>query len=152
MVSAQTGAPAGSGSYTWHAELVSHDTVKRMLTAKVSAVDTAVGEALKKHKVGDRVLLHWSGIHTAAHGVRDLRAYDAALAAKDEFMLPATLASGQLQNDYLTVTVTVPASAESSLKEVKPGEWITLTSPHRPSPQADAVMSVRPYVVAPTSS
>jgi hypothetical protein len=150
--SAQTGAPAASTSYTWHAELVSHDTAKRTVTVKVAAVDPAVGEGLKKHRAGDRVLIHWSGIHAAAHGVRDVRAFDAALASKDEFMLPATLAAGQLENNYVTIALAVPASAESGLKSVTPGAWITLTSPHRPGAQADAVMSVRPYVMAPATS
>jgi hypothetical protein len=59
--------------------------------------------------------------------------------------MPAELVSPEAPNQYITLRVSVPESALSGLKAVKPGEWVTVTARHRPSTDAEAVIAVKPY-------
>ena len=47
--------------------------------------------------------------------------------------------------DYITTRVKVPESAMSAIKTVRPGEWVTVTSRHRPSTDDEPVVAIRPY-------
>ena len=132
-------------TYAWHAELVSLDEGTRTLTVKARAVDAALAD-VKKFKAGERVLLKWSGFDTSADAIRGVAKYGASQASTDRFLFPADLATPELQNDYVTFKVQVPADAIAELKTLKPGEWITFTARHRPASDADAVVAVRPYV------
>lgn len=60
-------------------------------------------------------------------------------------MLPAELVSTEAPNQYVTIRVKVPETGLSAIKAVKPGEWVTITSRHRPSTDDEAVVSVRPW-------
>ena len=60
-------------------------------------------------------------------------------------MLPAELVSTEAPNQYLTIRVKVPESGVSAIDTVKPGEWVTVTSRHRPSTDDEAVVAVTPY-------
>ena len=59
--------------------------------------------------------------------------------------MPAELVSTEAPNQYITIRLKVPASSIAAAKDVKPGQWVTLISKHRPSTGSDAVVSVRPY-------
>jgi hypothetical protein len=72
--------------------------------------------------------------------------YDAAQSAKEQFMLPVELVSPMAQNDYVTIKLRAPDSAAGALGTIKPGEWVTITSKHRPSGDADQIVSIRAYV------
>jgi hypothetical protein len=61
------------------------------------------------------------------------------------WVLPAELVSTEAPNQYLTIRVKVPESVLSAINTVKPGEWVTVTSRHRPSSDDEAVVAVRPY-------
>jgi len=54
------------------------------------------------------------------------------------------LASPDVQNEYLTFKFRAP-SAVGSLKSVKPGEWVTVTTKKGSANDAQAVVSVEPY-------
>ena len=60
-------------------------------------------------------------------------------------VLPAELVSTEAPNQYVTIRVKVPEGGVAALKAVKPGEWATVTSRHRPSTDAEAVVTVKPY-------
>jgi hypothetical protein len=71
--------------------------------------------------------------------------YDGARAAKEPFLLPVELASTEMQNDYLSVRIRVPAQSAAAITAIKPGEWVTMTTRHRPAGDGEAVVSVRHY-------
>ena len=139
-------APAAATTYLWHAELVSFDQAASTLTLKTQLVGTTAAADLKNFKSGDRVILQWSGFDTSANGVRGVMKYDAAQPRKDAFLLPVELVNPAPQNDYVTIKLHAPESAAAAVKAVKPGEWVTITSKHRPSGDADTVVAIRPYV------
>ena len=138
--------PAAATNYMWHAELVSFDQAAKTITLKTQVVGQTAATDLKNFKAGDRVILHWSGFDNSANGVRGVMKYDAAQSAKEPFLLPVELVSPTPQNDYLTIKLRAPDAAAASLKAVKPGEWVTITSKHRPAGDADAIVAIRPYV------
>ncbi len=140
--------PGNAASYAWHAELVSSDQSARTVTLKAMAVGTGAADQLKTFKAGDRILLQWSGFDNSANGVRGFMKYDAAQASKDEFLLPVELVSPTLDSSYVTFTLRMQNSPANALDGVKPGEWVTITSKHRPVADADTIVSIRPYVQA----
>jgi hypothetical protein len=77
--------------------------------------------------------------------VRQVRRPGSGGKIDENLVLPAELVSTEAPNQYLTIRVKVPESALSALKSVKPGEWVTITSRHRPSTDDEAVVAVRPY-------
>ena len=60
-------------------------------------------------------------------------------------VLPAELVSTEAPNQYLTIRVKVPEASATAIKDVKPGQWVTVTSRHRPATEADAVVAVKPW-------
>jgi exosome complex RNA-binding protein Csl4 len=132
-------------TYTWNGELVSSDTTAKTMTVKSRvAYHEAISE-LKHFKAGDRVWIVWSGVHDSSDAVRQVRRSDTGRAIDENLVLPAELVSTDAPNQYLTIRVKVPESALAAIKTVKPGEWVTVTSRHRPSTEDDAVVAVRPY-------
>lgn len=144
--------PANATTYAWHAELVSFDQAAKTITVKAQVVSQTAAGGLKNFKAGDRVLLHWSGFDMSASGIRGVMKYDASQSAKEPFLLPVELVSPTPQNDYITIKLRAPDAAAAALTAVKAGEWITITSKHRPAGDADQVVAIRPYVQAPTQS
>ena len=108
------------------------------------AYSEAVSE-LKQFKAGDPVWVVWSGLHDYSDAVRQIRRADSNRKIEENLVLPAELASTEAPNQYVTIRVRVPESSMTTLKSMKPGEWVTVTSRHRPSTEAEAVVAVRPY-------
>jgi hypothetical protein len=132
-------------TYTWNGELVSLDTTAKTMTVKSRvAYQEAISE-LKHFKAGDRVWIVWSGIHDSSDAVRQVRRPETGRKIDENLVLPAELVSTDAPNQYLTIRVKVPESGLAAIKTVKPGEWVTVTSRHRPSTEDDAVVAVRPY-------
>ena len=141
---AQSEIPKGD-TFTWPGELVSVDTATRTATVKARvAYPEAVGE-LKQFSPGERIWVVWSGLHDYSDAVRQIRRADAGRKVDEPLVMPAELVSPEAPNQYITLRVRVPESALSSLKAMKPGEWVTVTARHRPSSDADAVVAVKPY-------
>jgi uncharacterized protein involved in tolerance to divalent cations len=144
IAAAQSSQP-NSSTYTWLGELVSADTTGMTITVKSRvAYQEAVSE-LKQFKPGETVWVVWSGIHDYSDAVRQIRRFDAGKKIDDNLVLPAELVSTEAPNQYITIRVKVPANGLAATQGVKPGEWVTVTSRHRPSTAADAVVAVRPY-------
>ena len=147
---AQSSQPK-SDTYTWNGELVSLDTTAKTITVKSRvAYQEAISE-LKHFKPGDRVWIVWSGIHDFSDAVRQVRRSETGRKIDENLVLPAELVSTETPNQYLTIRIKVPESALTALTTVKTGEWVTVTSRHRPSTEDDAIVSVRPYGVSTTT-
>jgi hypothetical protein len=149
-VMAQSSQPR-SDTYTWNGELVSLDPTAKTITVKSRvAYQEAISE-LKHLKAGDRVWIVWSGIHDSSDAVRQLRRYEAGRKIDEDLVLPAELVSTEAPNQYLTIRIKVPESGLDAIKTVKSGQWVTVTSRHKPLTEDDAVVAVRPYGASPTT-
>ena len=134
-----------SDTYTWNGEFVSLDTTAKTMTVKSRvAYQEAISE-LKNFKAGDRVWIWWSGVQDSSDAVRQIRRPETGRKIDENLMLPAELVSTEAPNQYITIRVKVPETGLSAVKAVKPGEWVTVTSRHRPSTDDEAVVAVRPY-------
>jgi hypothetical protein len=147
---AQASPPHGD-TYTWHAELVSVDTNAKTMTVKARVAYPEAVTALKHFKAGDRVWVVWSGIHDSSDAVREVRRSEPGRKIDGTLVLPAELVSTEAPSQYLTMRVGVPESGLSAIGTVKPGEWVTVTSRHRPATDDGAVVAVRPYAASTTT-
>ena len=140
-----------SDTYTWNGELVSLDTTAHTMTVKSRiAYQEAISE-LTHFKGGDRVWIVWSGILDSTDAVRQVRRSDTGRRIDENLVLPAELVSTETPNQYLTIRIKVPESSVTTIKRVKSGEWVTVTSRHQPSTEDAAVVSVRPYGASTTT-
>ena len=131
--------------YSWHGELVALDASARMVTLKSKVVGTdAVGD-LARVKAADRVALTWSGMDRYADGIRRVVKQDGTKAPSEPFTFPVAFVAFDQANQYVTFRLPVPAASVEALKSVKPGEWVTATSRHRPAKDSDIVSAIRPY-------
>jgi hypothetical protein len=137
---------SSSDTWQWAGELVSIDATALTMTVKSRVVYQDAISELKQFKPGERLLIVWSGVHDYSDGVRQVRRAQPGSETRDTFVLPAELVSTEAPNQYVTIRVKVPESAIANLKAVKPGEWVMVTSRHRPSTDAGAVTAVKPYV------
>lgn len=135
-------------TFTWSGELVSFDAIAKSMTVKSRvAYQEAISE-LTHFKAGDHVWVVWSGNHDYSDAVRQVRRADTGRTIDDPLVLPAELVSTEAPNQYITIRVKLPESALAAITTVKPGQWVTVTSRHRPSTDADAVVAVRPYATS----
>ena len=134
-----------SDTYTWNGELVSLDTTTMTMTVKSRVAYPEAMSELKHFKAGDRVWIVWSGVQDSSDAVRQVRRSETGRKIDENLVLPAELISTEAPNSYITIRVKVPESAQAAIKAAKPGEWVTVTSRHRPSSDADAVVAVRPW-------
>ena len=140
-----------SGTYTWNGEFVSLDTTAKTVTVKSRvAYQEAISE-LKNFKAGDRVWIWWSGVQDSSDAVRQVRRPETGRKIDENLMLPAELVSTEAPNQYVTIRVKVPETGLSAIKAVKPGEWVTVTSRHRPSTDDEAVVAIRPWGASTTT-
>ena len=141
---AQASSP-NTETYTWFGELVSVDTSAMKMTVKSRCAYPEAVSELKQFKSGEPVWVVWSGLHDYSDAVRQIRRVDTNRKIDENLVLPAELVSTEAPNQYVTIRVKVPESSVAALKAVKPGEWVTVTSRHRPSADADAVVAVKAY-------
>ena len=140
-----------SETYTWNGEFVSHDATAMTMTVKSRvAYQEAIAE-LKHFKAGDRVWIVWSGVQDSSDAVRQVRRFETGRTIDENLVLPAELVSTEAPNSYITIRVKAPESALAAVKAVKPGEWVTVTSRHRPASDTEAVVAVRPWSQATTN-
>lgn len=134
--------PSPSSPYTWSAELVAFDQAASTVTVKARRVETTDRELKLELDPGERAMLTWSGISTAA-GIRDIEPGETS--SYDRMTLPVEYVGSELDGRYVSFKVPVPAEAAAKLSQLAPGQWVTATSPHRPQSAQDAVVSIRPY-------
>ncbi len=140
-----------SETYTWNGEFVSHDATAMTMTVKSRvAYQEAIAE-LKHFKAGDRVWIVWSGVQDSSDAVRQVRRLETGRTIDENLVLPAELVSTEAPHSYITIRVKAPESALAAVKTVKPGEWVTVTSRHRPASDTEAVVAVRPWSQATTN-
>jgi hypothetical protein len=140
-----------SDTYTWNGELVSVDATAMTMTVKSRvAYQEAISE-LKHVKPGDRVWIVWSGVSDSSDAVRQIRRSETGRTIDENMALPAELISTEAPDSYITIRVKVPESGLAAVKAVKPGEWVTVTSRHRPASDAEAVVAVKPWSQATTN-
>ena len=144
-VAAAQSSPRSSDTYTWPGEFVSVDTTGMTMTVKPRVAYPEAVSELKQFKAGEPVWVVWSGIHDYSDAVRQVRRVATGKKIEEDLVMPAELVSAEAPNQHVTIRVKVPASSLADIKALKPGDWVTVTSRHRPSTDADAVVTVRPY-------
>jgi len=145
VISAAQSSQKSGDTYQWSGEFVSVDTTASTLTVKPRvAYQEAIAE-LKQFKPGERVWVVWSGVHDYSDAVRRFRRAETGSKISEDLVLPAELVSTETPNQYVTIRVKVPGSTLARIKAVKPGEWVTITSRHRPASDTEAVVDVTPY-------
>ena len=142
------GAPSTAstaGTFTWLGELLSMEPAARTMTVKVRVAYQEALSELAKFKAGEPVWVVWSGVSDYSDAVREFRRPEANRQVPDTLMMPAELVSPEATQQYVTLRVKVPEAAMAAVRNVKTGEWVTVTSRQRPAAEVDAVVSVRPY-------
>ena len=147
---AQSAQPAAD-TYTWSGELVSLDENARILTVKSRVVGEQPMTELPKFKAGDKIVLTWSGYDKYADAINHAVRYDATKKAEERFTFPAEFVAFDKDHQYVTFKVPIPADSISKIRSLKPGEWVTATSPHKKG-ESQPIVSVRPYVWSSTET
>ena len=137
-----------SETYSWSGELVAFDVNGRTITVKSRVVGDQALKELPQLNAGDRIILTWSGFDTYADAVSRAVRYDAAKKWNEPFMFPVEFVAYEAQRQYVTFKFQVPAASVGAIRSLKPGEWITATSKHRPSSETDAITAVNAYAAS----
>jgi hypothetical protein len=132
-------------AFSWSGELVALDKTTRFLTVKSRVVGEQSDAEFGRLKAGERVILTWSGYDKYADAIREVRSAGVNK-SEERFTFPSEFVSFDPAHRYLTFKVQIPQNSLGNLNSLKPGEWVTATSPHGPSAKATPVVSVRPYV------
>jgi hypothetical protein len=145
-VGAQSVQPT-SETYSWSGELVSVDAIGRTITVKSRVVGHQALKELPQFKLGDRIVLTWSGFDTYADAISRAVRDDATKKWSEPFTFPVEfVAYGPRQ--YVTFKFQVPVGSVEAVKAVKSGEWVTATSKHRPSNETEAITAVNAYTAS----
>ena len=137
-----------SDTYSWSGELVAFDPTARTITVKARVVGDQALADLPHFKSGDRIVLTWSGLDRYADAISRAVRYDAAKKWNEPFTFAVDFVAYESPRQYVTFKFTVPVGSVDALKAVKPGEWVTATSRHRPSSETEAITAVRAYTAA----
>jgi len=132
-------------AFSWSGELVAVDETARLITVKSRVVGEQATAEFGRLKTGERIMLTWSGYDKYADAIREVRSA-AVNKAEERFTFPAEFVSFDADHRYLTFKVQIPQNSLGNLKSLKPGEWVTATSPHGPSAKSNPVVTVKPYV------
>lgn len=143
-VGAQSVQPT-SPTYSWSGELVGLDEDGRTITVKSRVVGEQALAELSRFKAGDRIVLTWSGFDTYADAISRAVRYDAAKKWNEPFTFPVEFVAYEVPRQYVTFKFQVPAASVAAIKSLKPGEWVTATSRHRPSSESEAITAVNAY-------
>jgi hypothetical protein len=134
-----------SETFSWSGELVTLEETARFITVKSRVVGEQTAAELGRPKAGERIVLTWSGYDKYADAIREVRS-SSVNKPEERFTFPAEFVSFDADHRYLTFKVQIPQNSLGNLKALKPGEWLTATSPHGPSAKSNPVVMVKPYV------
>jgi hypothetical protein len=148
-VGAQSVQPT-SDTYSWSGELVAFDANGRTITVKSPVVGEQALAELPRFTAGERIVLTWSGFDTYADAISRAARYDAGKKWNEPFTFPVEFVAYESPRKYLTFKFQVPATSVDAIKSLKPGEWVTGTSKHRPSNESEAIMAVNAYTASPS--
>jgi hypothetical protein len=136
-----------SKTFTWSAEFVGFEESTRILILKAPVVGEQAPADLGRFKAGERMMLRWSGYDTSADAISTaIRPAD--VKTDERFVFPADFVAFDANRRYATFKVQIPENNIASLKSLKPGEWVTATSPHGSSSKTTPIVTIRPYVVS----
>lgn len=124
---AQSGDPKGD-TYQWSGELVAVDATASTLTVKSRIAHQEAVSEVKQFKPGEKVWIVWSGVHDYSDAVRQVRRASIGNKSDEDLVMPAELVSTETPNQYLTMRVKLPEDSLAAIKDVKPGQWLTVTS------------------------
>jgi hypothetical protein len=133
-----------SETYLWHGELVAVDQATKVITVKSMVWGDAL-EELGHFKAGDRVMLGWSGTDKYANAVNHVTRYDATKKSDGRFAFPAEFVSFDAAQKFVTFKAPIPAESLLKLQALKPGQWVTATSPHGNASVAQPIVSIRGF-------
>jgi len=142
-MTAQSQSQTAADTFIWHGELVSVDQATGTFTVKARMLSDAAKD-VARFKAGDTVVLTWSGVDKYADAIRHIAKQDVNQKITDPFAVAVELASPDVQNDYVTFKFRA-GNAVESVKSVKPGEWVTVTTKKGSANNTQAVVSVEPY-------
>jgi hypothetical protein len=129
-------------TYTWSAELVAFDAASNTITVKAMLVSNPQATDLSALSAGDRAVLTWSGLSTAA-GVRAVERGNES--SFDRMTMPIEYVSSELDGRYVSFKVPIPVKDAGAIAKLTPGTYVTATSPLRAKSAAEAVAAIRPY-------
>jgi hypothetical protein len=139
----QSSVPA-SENFSWSGELVALDETAAILTVKASVVGDEAPKFFAGAKAGERLTLTWSGVDKYSDAINGATKYNAAK-SKERFVFPAEFVAFDASRRYVTFKVPIPKESIAQIKTVKPGEWITATSPHGQASDSKPIAGVVPY-------
>ena len=141
-----------SETYSWSGELVALDAATRTITVKSRVVGEQALAELPRFKAGDKIVLRWSGFDTYADAISRAVRYDAATKWSEPFTFPVEFVAYEEPRQYMTFKFQVPANSVNAVKSVKPGEWVTAITRHRPANETEAITAVNAYTSAATAN
>ena len=130
---------AASETYTWSAELVAFDEAEAMATVRARLVEENLND-LSGFSAGDPIVLTWSGVYSAAAGILAVAPGERA---RGRFEMPVEFVS--LEGRYLTFRTPIQADFVNTIMALKPGQWVTATSPHAAWDRNAVVMDIRGF-------
>jgi hypothetical protein len=133
-----------SKDFLWSGELVALDSNARMLTVKARVVGPQALAEFPKLNSSQRVQLVWSGIDKYSDAIREVRT-PTPIKADERFTFEAEFVSFDAPTQFATFKVQVPESSIPKLAVLKPGEWVTATSPHGMASQSTPVIAARSW-------
>lgn len=145
-------AQSAADTFTWPAELVSVDTTSRTMTVKARVAYQEALSELNQFTAGQPVWVVWSGVSDYSDAIRQFRRPEANQKIADKLVIQAELVSPNATNQYVTLRVKVPEPSLASIKSVKPGEWVTVTSRHHAATDPETVVDVKPYSASSTAA
>ena len=128
-------------TYTWSAELVAFDEATRMATLRHSLVGHPPQD-LTGFSNGDRIILTWSGVHSAGL----IRSIAPGEMARGHLAMPVEFAG--FDGRYVTFRLPIPADYVNQVLALEPGEWVTATSPHAAPDHNAVVMDIRGFITS----
>jgi hypothetical protein len=148
---AQTRQPTNE-EFTWSAELVALDDMTRVVTVKAPTVSESAFAEFGPLKAGERITLKWSGYDKSADSISSAMRSAVVVKAGERFTFPVEFVAADATRRYITFKVQIPEHSIANLKALKPGDWVTATSPQGAAlSKTTPVVTIRPYVTTATT-
>ncbi len=125
-------------AYQWHGELVSLDDGAMVVRARIVSSEGLADLQLLQH--GEAIVVNWSGFGDRANGIRFVTPEYPD--TDDRFHLAAEFVEADLATSYLTFKVRTSDDSLDALRDVEPGTWVTVTSPHKTMVKGHSVLAI----------
>jgi hypothetical protein len=135
-------------AFSWNAELVALEENIRTATVKAPIVSDQAGTHFTPLKTGERILLQWSGFENYADSIASAVRMTDLAKAKDRFTFPVEFVAFDAARRCVTFKVQIPENEITKIKMLKPGDWVTATSPQGSASKTTPVVEMRPYVLS----